>query len=68
MCFAYIQLNSDLSEAKLIDFGTSKSEQANNEKTLNLKITVSPAYSSPEIIEMNPITSKSDVYSFGIVL
>ncbi len=50
-----------------MDFGTSKDLKAKIiQDNLNGKTT--PAYSAPEVIDMQPSSTKEDLWSLGIIL
>ncbi|XP_078436791.1 putative LRR receptor-like serine/threonine-protein kinase At1g05700 [Wolffia australiana] len=56
-------------EAKLADFGLSRSYPQNNEKThISTILAGTPGYIDPICFQTNITNEKSDVYSFGIVL
>jgi tetratricopeptide (TPR) repeat protein len=52
--------------AKLLDFGTSKLIQTGS--LLTTTIMATPAYSSPEQLRNEPVTTACDVYSLGAIL
>ncbi|CAN6462024.1 unnamed protein product [Victoria cruziana] len=62
-----ILLNDNL-EAKLSDFGLSKSGMADGVSHLTTAIMGTPGYLDPEYSSTNWLNEKSDVYSFGVVL
>ncbi|XP_078431110.1 putative LRR receptor-like serine/threonine-protein kinase At1g05700 isoform X2 [Wolffia australiana] len=56
-------------EAKLADFGLSRSFQQNDGNThLSTVLAGTPGYMDPECFQTNRINTKSDVYSFGVVM
>ncbi|XP_031247368.1 LRR receptor-like serine/threonine-protein kinase IOS1 [Pistacia vera] len=55
-------------QAKLADFGLSKSFPVEGETHVSTKIAGTPGYLDPEYYTSNKLTEKSDVYSFGMVL
>ncbi|CAK9310658.1 unnamed protein product [Citrullus colocynthis] len=58
-------------QAKLADFGLSKSFPVDGNKTNNYMSTIvagTPGYLDPDYYLSNRLTEKSDVYSFGVVL
>ncbi|XP_078437249.1 putative LRR receptor-like serine/threonine-protein kinase At1g51820 [Wolffia australiana] len=56
-------------EAKLADFGLSRSYPQNDEKThISTVLAGTPGYIDPICFQTNVTNEKTDVYSFGIVL
>ncbi|KAG7572925.1 Malectin-like domain [Arabidopsis suecica] len=55
-------------QAKLADFGLSRSFPIGNEKHVSTVVAGTPGYLDPEYYQTNWLTEKSDIYSFGIVL
>ncbi|CAN6442419.1 unnamed protein product [Victoria cruziana] len=62
-----ILLNGKM-EAKVADFGLSKSAHKDDVTTLPTVVAGTPGYIDPEYYTTNVVTKKSDVYSFGVVL
>ncbi|KAL1211215.1 putative leucine-rich repeat receptor-like protein kinase [Cardamine amara subsp. amara] len=55
-------------QAKLADFGLSRSFSDGNETYVSTVVAGTPGYLDPEYYKTNWLTEKSDIYSFGIVL
>ncbi|WZZ50340.1 hypothetical protein YC2023_050447 [Brassica napus] len=55
-------------QAKLADFGLSRSFPTGNETHVSTVVAGTPGYLDPEYYQTNWLTEKSDIYSFGIVL
>eukprot|EP00261_Vitis_vinifera_P023137 XP_010654895.1 PREDICTED: putative leucine-rich repeat receptor-like protein kinase At2g19210 [Vitis vinifera] len=62
-----ILLNEKL-EAKVADFGWSRSMPVEGQTHVSTRIVGTEGYFDPEYQETSRLTEKSDVYSFGIVL
>ncbi|KAM7254475.1 hypothetical protein ACFE04_003855 [Oxalis oulophora] len=61
-------LLDDKFQAKLADFGLSRSFPTEGGTQLTTVVAGTPGYLDPEYYISNRLTEKSDVYSFGIVL
>ncbi|KAK3138220.1 hypothetical protein QOZ80_5AG0365990 [Eleusine coracana subsp. coracana] len=62
-----ILLNENL-EAKIADFGLSKTFDRRNDHVSTIMLVGTPGYLDPEYQATMQLTTKSDVYSFGVVL
>ncbi|KAF3785105.1 Senescence-induced receptor-like serine/threonine-protein kinase [Nymphaea thermarum] len=62
-----ILLDSNL-EAKLADFGLSKTGVKDDLTHMSTAVAGTPGYIDPEYYNTSKLTEKSDVYSFGVVL
>ncbi|KAK0597926.1 hypothetical protein LWI29_029978 [Acer saccharum] len=62
-----ILLNENF-QAKLADFGLSKSFPTDNNTHVSTVVAGTPGYLDPEYYISNRLTEKSDVFSFGVVL
>ncbi|KAK7255516.1 hypothetical protein RIF29_28929 [Crotalaria pallida] len=62
-----ILLNENF-QAKLADFGLSKSLPTDGSTHVTATIAGTPGYLDPEFTVSNRLTEKSDVYSFGVVI
>ncbi|KAF3785104.1 putative receptor-like protein kinase [Nymphaea thermarum] len=62
-----ILLDSNL-EAKLADFGLSKTGIKDDITHMSTAVAGTPGYIDPEYYNTSKLTEKSDVYSFGVVL
>ncbi|CAN8303099.1 unnamed protein product [Cochlearia groenlandica] len=61
-------LLNDRFQAKLADFGLSRSFPDEDESYVSTIIAGTPGYLDPEYYRTNLLSEKSDVYSFGVVL
>ncbi|XP_019056627.1 PREDICTED: probable receptor-like protein kinase At5g47070 [Tarenaya hassleriana] len=61
-------LLEDNFQAKLADFGLSRSFPVGNESHVSTDVVGTLGYLDPEYFQANWLTEKSDVYSFGVVL
>lgn len=59
-------LVNDEGSVKLLDFGTSKLIQPDT--LLTTTVLATPAYSSPEQLRNEPVTTACDIYSLGAIL
>ncbi|KAG5389580.1 hypothetical protein IGI04_031121 [Brassica rapa subsp. trilocularis] len=64
----YKQFKAENFQAKLGDFGLSRSFPVGSETHVSTNIAGSPGYLDPEYYRTNWLTEKSDVFSFGVVL
>ncbi|VVB00519.1 unnamed protein product [Arabis nemorensis] len=61
-------LLNERSQAKLADFGLSRSFPIDGECHVSTVVAGTPGYLDPEYYRTNWLSEKSDVYSFGVVL
>ncbi|XP_010500783.1 PREDICTED: probable LRR receptor-like protein kinase At1g51890 isoform X2 [Camelina sativa] len=61
-------LLNERSQAKLADFGLSRSFPVDGESHVMTVVAGTPGYLDPEYYRTNWLSEKSDVYSFGVVL
>ncbi|XP_010535193.1 PREDICTED: probable LRR receptor-like protein kinase At1g51890 [Tarenaya hassleriana] len=61
-------LLSEQFQAKLADFGLSRSYPVEGESHISTVVAGTPGYLDPEYYRTNWLTEKSDVYSFGVAL
>ncbi|XP_010462030.1 PREDICTED: probable LRR receptor-like protein kinase At1g51890 isoform X3 [Camelina sativa] len=61
-------LLNERSQAKLADFGLSRSFPVDGESHVMTIVAGTPGYLDPEYYRTNWLSEKSDVYSFGVVL
>ncbi|ESQ30271.1 hypothetical protein EUTSA_v10011236mg [Eutrema salsugineum] len=61
-------LLNERSQAKLADFGLSRSFPIDGESHVMTVVAGTPGYLDPEYYRTNWLSEKSDVYSFGVVL
>ncbi|KAL1212398.1 putative LRR receptor-like serine/threonine-protein kinase [Cardamine amara subsp. amara] len=61
-------LLNELYQAKLADFGLSRSSPVDGESYVSTIVAGTPGYLDPEYNRTNLLSEKTDVYSFGVVL
>ncbi|XP_008462394.2 putative leucine-rich repeat receptor-like serine/threonine-protein kinase At2g19230 [Cucumis melo] len=61
-------LLDDMMQAKIADFGLSRTFQVENQSEMLTRLAGTPGYFDPESQTLGHLTKKSDVYSFGIIL
>ncbi|KAL1212399.1 putative LRR receptor-like serine/threonine-protein kinase [Cardamine amara subsp. amara] len=61
-------LLNELYQAKLADFGLSRSSPVDGESYVSTIVAGTPGYLDPEYYRTNLLSEKTDVYSFGVVL
>ncbi|KAE8646528.1 hypothetical protein Csa_015600 [Cucumis sativus] len=61
-------LLDDMLQAKIADFGLSRTFQVENQPEMLTRLAGTPGYFDPESQTLGNLNKKSDVYSFGIIL
>ncbi|XP_019094340.1 PREDICTED: probable LRR receptor-like serine/threonine-protein kinase At1g51860 [Camelina sativa] len=61
-------LLNEVFQAKLADFGLSRSSPVDGESSISTAVAGTPGYLDPEYYGTNLLSEKTDVYSFGVVL
>ncbi|XP_038898160.1 putative leucine-rich repeat receptor-like serine/threonine-protein kinase At2g19230 [Benincasa hispida] len=61
-------LLDDMMQAKISDFGLSRTFQVENQSEILTQLAGTPGYFDPESQTLGHLNKKSDVYSFGIII